>query len=244
MSSGIVAVRGRAAVVEPGGVGEQVGDAPEVGFRPDGQLEGRDAGAEPVAQLVEGALEVGPLAVELVDEDHPGHVELGRRPPHRLGLHLARRRPRDTTNTARSATRSAACDVADEVGVARRVDEVDLVALPLERGHRQGEREAPACSSGSWSQTVVPSSTRPSRLVAPAQWSSASASVVLPDPPWPTRATLRIFSGGKDILTSRLVASGHGTDLTDRVTGLLGDGCRLMGETPGSCGLRCPFDLR
>jgi len=36
------------------------------------------AGAELVAQLVEGALEAGPLPVELVHEDHPGHAEPGR----------------------------------------------------------------------------------------------------------------------------------------------------------------------
>ena len=44
-----------------------------------------------------------------------------------------------TTTTARSATPSAGIDLADEVGVARRVEEVDLVGLavgglPLERG--------------------------------------------------------------------------------------------------------------
>src|SRR5687767_10854553 len=50
------------------------------------------------------------------------------------------------------------------------------------------------CSSGSWSQTVEPSSTRPIRLIAPARCKSASARVVLPAPPWPTSATLRIFS--------------------------------------------------
>src|SRR2546423_6612862 len=59
------------------------------------------------------------------------------------------------------------------------------------------------CSSGSKSQTVVPSSTRPIRLMAPALWRRASASVVFPDPPWPTRATLRIFSGEKRF-TNRL----------------------------------------
>ena len=52
-------------------------------------------------------------------------------------------------------------------------------------------------SSGSKSVVVVPSSTRPRRLIAPAQNSSASASVVFPAPPWPTRATLRILADGK-----------------------------------------------
>ena len=51
-------------------------------------------------------------------------------------------------------------------------------------------------SSGSKSHTVVPSSTRPVRGIAPAVNSRASASVVLPDPPWPTSTTLRIFAVG------------------------------------------------
>src|SRR5436190_14236498 len=53
-------------------------------------------------------------------------------------------------------------------------------------------------SSGSKSVVVVPSSTRPLRLITPAQCSSASVSVVLPAPPWPTRATFRILAGGND----------------------------------------------
>src|SRR6476620_3255030 len=51
-------------------------------------------------------------------------------------------------------------------------------------------------ASGSKSHTVVPSSTRPVRGIAPAVNSSASASVVLPDTPWPTSTTLRIFAVG------------------------------------------------
>src|SRR6476620_1403176 len=65
-------------------------------------------------------------------------------------------------------------------------------------GASANDRDRPRfCSSGSKSVTVVPSSTLPTRVVAPAQCSSASASVVLPDPPCPTSATLRIFSGAK-----------------------------------------------
>src|SRR5438067_10021349 len=58
-------------------------------------------------------------------------------------------------------------------------------------------------SSGSKSVVVVPSSTRPTRLMAPAQCSSASVSVVFPAPPWPTRATLRILAGG-NVFTQHL----------------------------------------
>ena len=46
-------------------------------------------------------------------------------------------------------------------------------------------------SSGSKSETVVPRSTLPAALTMPARASSASASVVLPDAPWPTSATVR-----------------------------------------------------
>ena len=53
-----------------------------------------------------------------------------------------------------------------------------------------------ATSSGSLSRMLLPSSTRPARVVAPALASSASASVVLPEPLWPSSATLRILSVG------------------------------------------------
>src|SRR5207249_9445413 len=49
-------------------------------------------------------------------------------------------------------------------------------------------------SSGSKSQTVLPFSTLPAEAIAPALASSASASVVLPAPVWPTSATVRMDS--------------------------------------------------
>ena len=51
-----------------------------------------------------------------------------------------------------------------------------------------------AFSSSSESETVVPSATEPSRVVAPASCKRASCSDVFPLPRWPTRATLRILS--------------------------------------------------
>src|ERR671937_2212612 len=55
------------------------------------------------------------------------------------------------------------------------------------------------CSSSSQSDVVVPASTVPSRLIAPAWKSIASTSDVFPVPRWPTTATLRIFPGSIDI---------------------------------------------
>src|SRR4051812_47335022 len=51
------------------------------------------------------------------------------------------------------------------------------------------------CSSSSQSETVLPASTVPRRLILPAWKSIASTSEVLPVPRWPTTATLRIFPG-------------------------------------------------
>ena len=48
-------------------------------------------------------------------------------------------------------------------------------------------------SIGSKSLTVVPRSTVPASLMAPAFSRRASASVVLPEAPWPTSATVRIL---------------------------------------------------
>ena len=49
-------------------------------------------------------------------------------------------------------------------------------------------------SSSSESETVVPSATEPSLVVAPASNNKASCNDVFPLPRWPTRATLRILS--------------------------------------------------
>src|SRR5690242_15819453 len=52
------------------------------------------------------------------------------------------------------------------------------------------------CSSGSKSDTVEPSSTLPTRGIALAANTKASGNDVLPAPPCPTRATLRILTLG------------------------------------------------
>ena len=49
-------------------------------------------------------------------------------------------------------------------------------------------------SSASKSVVEFPSSTDPSRLMAPESNSIADVSEVLPEPPWPTRATLRMLA--------------------------------------------------
>src|SRR5438552_16985939 len=49
---------------------------------------------------------------------------------------------------------------------------------------------------------LVPSSTFPSRFVAPTAWRRDSTRLVFPDPPWPTTATFLIFVGSGDAMTT------------------------------------------
>ena len=117
----------------------------------------------------ERPVERGALLVELVDEDHPGDAQLLGEPPDVLGLDLDALDGADDEH-GEVGDPQGGVHVADEVGVAGSVDEVDLVALPLERAPSTATATCSRlCSSGSKSMTVVPSSTRPSRLMAPAR---------------------------------------------------------------------------
>ena len=80
----------------------------------------------------------------------------------------------------------AGAQLADEVGVAGGVEQVDLDAVVQRAARRPGSPSAAGVTAaGSWSLTVVPSATEPARLIVPVAASSASTSVVLPAPEWP-----------------------------------------------------------
>src|SRR6185436_13085907 len=104
-----------------------------------------------------------------------------------------------TTNTADSHTRSAprASAMKDgSPGVSIR-----LTLVPCQSNEASdAEIDMPRdFSSSSASETVVPSATEPSLVVAPASNSRASCSDVFPLPRWLTNATLRILSAGWDM---------------------------------------------
>ena len=161
-------------------------------LRADRELEGRHLVPEGGHELVERRLEVGAFAVELVHEDRARQVLLHGELPRVLGLHLDAVDGGDhDDHGVRGADRRA--HVADEVGGAGRVEHVDLRRPFHSIGATESETEiCRRCSSGSWSDTVLPSSTVPIRVIAPDANSIASSSVVLPEPPWPTSKTLRM----------------------------------------------------
>src|SRR5581483_7879671 len=134
-------------VVRDRDVLEAVDNAAELRLLADGELERCDTGAEAFLQLVERAVERRALTVELVDEDRARQTEVLRHAPRDLGLHLDALDGRDDEHREVDGAQRGR-DVADEVRVPGRVDEVDLVAVDLERRERHRQRDVPALLLG------------------------------------------------------------------------------------------------
>ena len=120
---------------------DQVDDPEEVGLGADRQLDRHGVRAEAVDHRLDALLEVRADAVHLVDVGDPRHVVLVGLAPDRLGLRLdagdgVEQRDRAVEHAQR------ALHLDGEVDVARRVDDVDPMVLPLGRGGRGGDRDA------------------------------------------------------------------------------------------------------
>ena len=97
-----------------------------------------------------------------------------------------------TTITAASATRSAARASLTKLAIPG--VSIRLILVPFHSANAVVDESVclRAISSSSKSVTVVPSSTMPRRLTIFASNSIAETSCVLPEPLWPTMATLRM----------------------------------------------------
>ncbi len=97
---------------------------------------------------------------------------------------------RSTASTARTAEYTSPTKSAYP-GASSRL----ILTSPTSSGAMDSETLMPLrTSSGSWSETVLPSSTFPIRVAAPAANSIASIRVVLPAPPWPRSRTFRMLA--------------------------------------------------
>ena len=138
----LVAPRALAMVV--GDHVDEVDDAVELVLAADRELDGDALRREPRLERLERREEVGPLAVEQVDEDEPREPELVAALPEALGADLDAHDARDGHDGALDHPKRAE-DVGLEARLARRVDEVDRAAFPLEVGNRRRDRHpAPA----------------------------------------------------------------------------------------------------
>jgi hypothetical protein len=121
--------------------GEQVDHAGELGLGADRQLHDQRLRAEAVDDGVDGEVEVGAQLVHLVDEADAGDVVLVGLAPDRLRLGLdALLAVEDRHGAVEHA--QGALDLDREVHVARGVDDVDLVVVPV--AGRRGGRDRDA----------------------------------------------------------------------------------------------------
>ncbi len=117
---------------------DEIDDAAEVFLLSDRNLHRNHRAAEDAAQRVEGAAKVGSLTIETAQDDEPRRVHFGRDAPDLLGRHL---HSGDGVHDHERGVRHAqsGARIAEKVGHARGVDEVDLGAVPLDVGEAGGQ---------------------------------------------------------------------------------------------------------
>ncbi len=138
---------GRVTGIRDRDVVQQFDDTREFGFLTDRKLQRRDARAELLLQVVERAFERRAFAIEFVHEDRARDAALFGEPPSDFGLYLDAFDGGDDKQRKVGGLQRGD-HVADEVGVARRVDHVDLVTLDLDRRERERHRNLAALFFG------------------------------------------------------------------------------------------------
>jgi hypothetical protein len=122
---------------------QDVDDAGEAGSSTDGHEEGNAAGAEGFADLAEDPKKVGVVGVHLGQRDQAAEAEASGLEVDPPGVDLDPRRRGDGQDDILDG-RQRAQGMADEVGIAGRVNQVNLLARPLAVERVAVDREVPA----------------------------------------------------------------------------------------------------
>ena len=121
--------------------GDKVNDALELRLRADGQLDGHGVAFQTILHHCDHAEKISAHNVHFVDIDHSGNMILIRLAPNGFGLGLhAAFCAKDGHGTVEHA--QAALHLYGEIDVARRVDDVDAVALPEAGGRSRRDGDA------------------------------------------------------------------------------------------------------
>ena len=121
---------------------DEIDDAAESRLLAEGQLDGRHLGGERFPDVGQGAFEVGALAVELVEDDHARQVLLIGEAPDAVRLNLNAISGADEHRGQVDGCQAGA-HVHREVGIARRVEDVDLASVPLARAEVEPDGSLP-----------------------------------------------------------------------------------------------------
>src|SRR5512145_2349656 len=88
---------------------------------------------EPLLNLIEDALRIGPQSIELIDEGKTWNLIPVRLMPDGFTLGLNAFHAREDNHRAIQHAK-AALDLRRKINMPRRIDQVDLMAIPCERG--------------------------------------------------------------------------------------------------------------
>src|SRR3989475_9658581 len=139
---GLIGTGPQVVQVEDGLHADQVGDTLEAAPSPNRQLNGYGIRAETLADHADGAEEVRPRAVHLIDIEDAGDTIAVRLPPDCLRLRLdALNRAHDDDRAVQDAQRSFHLD--GKVNVTGRIDDVDAMVAPDAGGGGGGDGDPP-----------------------------------------------------------------------------------------------------
>ena len=172
---------------------DQIDHAAEVFLASDGQLERNHSSSKGIGQRFQHALGIGALAVHAAGHDQARRLIFLAVVPDPLGDDFHAGDAVDHDN-GRIHHRQHQLGFVDEHVEAGRIDDIDLRLAPLHVGQAGGNRHLARDFFFVVIGGGLPSSTRPRRWVAPAVYSMAETSEVLPACPCPTTATLRMFA--------------------------------------------------
>ena len=117
---------------------DEVDDAFEFAFGPDGKVDGHGGAPEALLDAGEGALKIGAFAIELIDHDGARKFELLGEGPDLFGLHFDSGDAIDHDESGIGGHEGAA-RIVDKYVVARSIQDVDFGFFPL--GHGDGSRD-------------------------------------------------------------------------------------------------------